>query len=93
MDQPGRPTGPPQAPNTQAAALTKAQRLSTDAHHPPQLSRGAGQQEVTGEPGEVGGKWAGHPPTPSLPHCETLGHVGLVTSNSDTPPPPSLGLA
>lgn len=28
----------PQVPNTQEAALTKAQGLSTNAHHPPQLS-------------------------------------------------------
>lgn len=41
-------------PPPQGAALTEAQGLSPDAHHPPQLPRGAGQQQVTGEPGEAG---------------------------------------
>lgn len=31
------------------ATLTEAEGLSPDAHHPPQLPRRAGQQEVTGE--------------------------------------------
>lgn len=32
------------------ATLTKAEGLPPDPHHPPQLPRRAGQQQVTGEP-------------------------------------------
>lgn len=44
-----------------AAALTKAQGLPTDPHHPPQLPAGAGEQQVAGEPTE-GGTEHGRPP-------------------------------
>lgn len=34
------------------ARLTKTQRLSADANHPPQLPRGAGEQQVSRESAE-----------------------------------------
>lgn len=47
----------PQIPVPQcrpAMALTKAQGLPTDPHHPPELPAGAGEQQVAGEPKKRG---------------------------------------
>ena len=52
---------PFRSPRHKARPLTEAQGLSANAHHPPQLARGAGQQQVTGEPRAAEGWWAGVP--------------------------------
>lgn len=51
------------------ATLTKAEGLPPNPHHPPQLPRRAGQQQVTGEP--EGGEAKCHPlPEPPEPGTE-----------------------
>lgn len=51
--------------------LTKAQRLSADTNHPPQLPRGAGEQEVSREPAE-------QRLTTCLFYCAALFNSGLI---------------
>lgn len=62
--------------------LTKAERLPPNPHHPPQLPRRAGQQQVTGEP--KGGGCGVNPPFPGVHSAPPGGGRGTDTPRDST---------